>query len=279
MPEASRRTIVITGGSDGIGAVAARALAGDGVDLIVVGRSTTKLAAVAEQTGAAVLSADYGVLDDVRRLAGEISERTSSIDVLLNNAGGTFRPGDRTVDGFEPNFQVNHLAGFLLTNLLHHRLAAASDGALVVNTSSIGNLWGRVDLTDLDGRRRGVGQPRAYGSSKLMNILFARGIAQRWAGDPVVAAAVHPGAVATSFGRDSKWVDLAYRSPLRHLGPITPEKGAQPLIDLARRGADQAINGVYFHRNRANGPQSRQARDQRLVDGLWEESSRLAGLH
>ncbi|WP_341258514.1 SDR family NAD(P)-dependent oxidoreductase [Gordonia malaquae] len=278
MSELPRRTIVVTGGSDGIGAVAARELAGDDVDLIVVGRSTTKLAAVADQTGAAVLSADFGVLDDVRRLAADIVERTDSIDVLLNNAGGTFHPGDRTADGFEPNFQVNHLAGYLLTNLLHGRLAAASAGALVVNTSSIGNLWGRVDLTDLDGRRRQIGQPRAYGSSKLMNILFARGIAQRWAGDAIVAAAVHPGAVATSFGRDSKWVDLAYRSPLRHLGPITPEKGAQPLIALARRGADPVVNGVYFHRNRPNGPQSRQTRNQRLVDGLWEESSELVGL-
>ncbi|GEE01751.1 short-chain dehydrogenase [Gordonia spumicola] len=272
-----RRTVVVTGGSDGIGAVTSRALAADGVDLIVVGRSETKLAAVAADTGATTFSADFGVLDDVRALAARIAEHTTSIDVLLNNAGGTFDPVDRTVDGFEPNFQINHLAGFLLTNLLRERLTAG-DGALVVNTSSMGNLLGRVDLTDLDGRRRAVGQPRAYGSSKLMNILFAKGITQRWASDGVIAAAVHPGVVASSFGRDSFWVGLAYRTPLRHLGTISPEKGAEPLIELARRGADPAIGGVYFNRHRADGPQSRQARDQRLIDGLWEESATLVGL-
>ncbi|OHV02498.1 SDR family NAD(P)-dependent oxidoreductase [Mycobacterium talmoniae] len=270
-------TIVITGASDGIGAVAARALAGPEVDLVVVGRSARKLAPVAADTGATALTADFARLDEVRSLARRIREHVGKIDILMNNAGGTFAPRLRTADGHEPNFQINHLAPFLLTNLLRDRLVAAH-GALVLNTSSIGNLFGRIDLDDLDYRRRHPFEMRAYGSSKLMNILFTRGIARRWVGDGIVSAAVHPGPVATSFGRDSRFVGLLYRTPLRHLAAITPEQGAAPLIELARRGADPAINGVYFSRHRAHGPENRQAHDPRLIDGLWALSADLVGL-
>lgn len=274
-----RKTIVLTGASDGIGAVAARALAASDVQLVVVGRSPEKIAAVAAETGAIGLTADYADLAQVRALAGEIRDRVGAIDVLLNNAGGTFDPKKlRTVDGHEPNFQINHLGGFLLTNLLHDRLAAAKDGALVINTSSIGNLMGSVDLDDLDWTRRRAVELRAYGTSKLENILFARGIAQRWADDGIVSAAVHPGPVATSFGRDSFVVGLLYRTPLKRFGAITPEKGAEPLIALADRGADPALNGVYFSRHKANGRENAQARKQELIDGLWEKSAELVGL-
>ncbi|MCF3941185.1 MULTISPECIES: SDR family NAD(P)-dependent oxidoreductase [Gordonia] len=275
MPQ--QRTIVITGASDGIGAVTARALAGPGVDLIVVGRSADKTEAVAAQAGATALTADYAKLDDVRRLAGEIRDRVGSIDVLLNNAGGTFDPKKRTADGHEPNFQINHLGSFLLTNLLHDALAA-DGGGLVLNTSSIGNLAGQVDLDDLDFDRRRALELRCYGTGKLENILFTRGIADRWRDDGIVSAAVHPGPAATSFGRDSFFVGLLYRTPLKKVGTITPERGAEPLIALANRGADPTINGVYFSRHRANGRENPQARKQELIDGLWETSERLVGL-
>ncbi|AZG47635.1 SDR family NAD(P)-dependent oxidoreductase [Gordonia insulae] len=273
----NRRTIVITGASDGIGAVAARQLAGPDVDLVIVGRSTAKTTAVADETGATALIADYAKLDDVRRLADEIRERVGSIDVLLNNAGGTFDPKQRTSDGHEPNFQINHLGGFLLTNLLRDKLAAEG-GALVVNTASIGNLAGSVDLSDLDFERRRAIELRCYGTSKLENILFTRGIADRWKEDGIISAAVHPGPVATSFGRDSFFVGLLYRTPLKKLATITPDKGAEPLIALANRGTDPAINGVYFSRHKANGPQNRQAHRRELIDGLWEASERLVGI-
>ncbi|KLO27905.1 short-chain dehydrogenase [Mycolicibacter heraklionensis] len=271
------RTIVITGASDGIGAVAARALAGPEVNLVVVGRSAQKLAPVAADTGATALTADFAHLDQVRSLAQQIREQAGRIDVLLNNAGGTFAPRVRTADGHEPNFQINHLAPFLLTNLLRDRLAAAN-GALVLNTSSVGNLFGHVDLDDLDYRRRRAFETRAYGTSKLMNILFTRGIAERWVSEGIVSAAVHPGPVATSFGRDSWFVGLLYRTPLRRLAAITPAQGAAPLIELANRGADPEINGVYFDRHRARGRENRQAHDPKLIDGLWAISTDLVGL-
>jgi NAD(P)-dependent dehydrogenase (short-subunit alcohol dehydrogenase family) len=214
--------------------------------------------------------ADFARLDEVRRLADQIRERVGTIDVLMNNAGGTFAPS-QAVEG-EPNFRINYLAPFLLTNLLHDRLAAATDGALVLNTSSVANLFGRVRLDDLDGRRS---QSSGYATSKLMNILFTRGIAQRWAEDGIVSAAVHPGAVASNFGADSWLIGLAFRSPLRHVIAVTPEQGASPLIKLAQRGADPAINGVYFNRHRPNGRTSPQARNQALIDGLWDASLAL----
>ncbi|MFT4087600.1 MAG: SDR family NAD(P)-dependent oxidoreductase [Gordonia sp. (in: high G+C Gram-positive bacteria)] len=271
------RTIVITGASDGIGAVAARALAGPDVQLVLVGRSAAKLAPIAADAGAIALTADYANLDEVRLLAEQVREQVGSIDVLLNNAGGTFDPGKRTVDGREPNFQINHLGGFLLTNLLRDRLAA-DGGALVLNTSSVANLWGSVDLDDLDWTRRRVVEMRAYGTSKLENILFTRGIAKRWADDGIVSAAVHPGAVSTSFGRDSFLIGLLYRTPLKRFGTITPEKGADPLIALAERGADSSLNGVYFSRFQADGRENSQAAEPELIDGLWERSVELTGL-
>ncbi|MCV7385044.1 SDR family NAD(P)-dependent oxidoreductase [Mycolicibacter longobardus] len=271
------RTIVITGASDGIGAVAARALAGPDVNLVVVGRSAQKLAPVAADTGATPLTADFARLDEVRSLAQQIREQVGTIDILMNNAGGIFAPHPPTADGHEPNFQINHLAPFLLTNLLHDRLAAAK-GALVLNTSSIGNRFGHIDLDDLDYRRRRALQARAYGSSKLMNILFTRGIAKRWADDGIISAAVHPGPVASSFGRDSFFVGLLYRTPLRHFAAITPAQGAAPLVELARRGADPEINGVYFDRHRARGRENRQAHDPKLIDGLWAISAELVGV-
>lgn len=271
------KTIVLTGASDGIGAVAARRLAGPGVDLIVVGRSAAKLAPIADATGARSFTADFSRLSEVRELADAIGSAVTSIDVLMNNAGGTFDAKDRTPDGHEPNFQIDHLAPFLLTNLLRDRLAAA-DASLVLNTASVGNLFGSVDLDDLDWEKRRTLGMRPYGTAKLMNILFTRGIAQRWSDDKIYSAAVHPGPAATSFGRDSWFVGLVYRSPVKRYLTITPEKGAEPLIALAERGADPSVNGVYFDRHKPDGRANRQVHDQALIDGLWSRSAELVGL-
>ena len=269
------RTIVITGASDGIGAVAARELAGPDTHLVLAGRSESKLAKVVEQTGGTPVVGDFARFDDVRKVAEEINAAVDHIDVLMNNAGGTFTPRDLTPDGLEPNAQINHLSPFLLTHLLKDRLDAA-DGALVLNTSSIANLAGRIRLDDLG--HRTPSQVVAYGTSKLMNIVFTRGIQQRWLGDGIVSAAVHPGPVASSFGRDSFAVGLLYRTPLKRIGTITPEQGAAPLVALAERGADPEINGVYFSRHTADGWERRQASDQATIDGLWERSLELTGL-
>ena len=271
------RTVLVTGASDGIGAETALVLAAKGATVHVTGRSADKLRPVAEAVGTEPLIADFSRLDDVRHLADQVAERVETLDLLMNHAGGTFAPSRRTHDGHEPNFQVNHLAQFLLTNLLHPKLAAAGT-SLVVNTSSIGNLMGKIVLDDLDyDHRRAIEFP-AYGTGKLMNIVFTRGITQRWSDDGVVSVAVHPGPVGSSFGRDSWFVGLLYRSPLKRLATISVPDGAAPLIALAERGPDPEINGRYFSRFNANGRENKQAGDQSIIDGLWERSAALIGL-
>ncbi len=271
------RTVLVTGASDGIGAETAKVLAAKGATVHVTGRSADKLRPVAEAVGTEPLIADFSRLDDVRRLAEQVGERVGSLDLLMNNAGGTFAPSKRTSDGHEPNFQVNHLAPFLLTNLLRPQLAAAGT-SLVVNTSSIANLIGKIVLGDLDYERRRAIEFQAYGTGKLMNIVFTRGITQRWSGDGIVSVAVHPGPVGSSFGRDSWFVGLLYRSPLKGLATISVPDGAAPLIALAERGPDPEINGRYFSRFTADGRENKQARDQPVIDELWERSAALVGL-
>ena len=271
------KTVLVTGASDGIGAEAAKVLASRGATVLVTGRSAEKLRPVAQAVGTEPLVADFSRFDDVRRLAEQVAERVPVIDVLLNNAGGTFVPSKKTPDGHEPNFQVNHLAPFLLTNLLRPQLAAAGS-SLVLNTASIGNLMGKVVLDDLDYEHRRAREFPAYGTGKLMNILFTRGISQRWTEDGIVSAAVHPGPVGSSFGRDSWFIGLLYRSPLKRFGTISVPDGAAPLITLAERGPDPAINGRYFSRFKIDGAENKQASDQALIDGLWERSAAIVGL-
>ncbi len=271
------RTVLVTGASDGIGAEAARVLAGRGATVHVTGRSLDKLRPVAEVVGTEPLVADFSRLDDVRRLAEQVAERVGSLDVLMNNAGGTFAPSKKTHDGHEPNFQINHLAPFLLTNLLHPALTAAGR-SLVVNTSSIANLMGKIVLDDLDYEHRRAREFSAYGTGKLMNILFTRAIAERWSDDGVVSVAVHPGPVGSSFGRDSRLVGLLYRTPLKRFATISVAEGAAPLVALAERGPSPDVNGRYFSRFTPDGRENKQARDRSVVDGLWERSAGLVGL-
>ena len=275
LPDLGGRTVVVTGASAGIGAAAARRLAAAGARVLPVGRDPQKTAAVAREIGAEPLVADFTRLDDVRRLADRILASTDRLDVLANNAGGVFRGRRDTPDGHETTFQVNHLAGFLLTNLLRERLLA-TPGSRVVTTSSAGNLGGRVDLDDLDLRRRRHTSFGAYSTSKLLNVLFTRELARRWEGG-VHAAAFHPGVVASEFGRDSLVAGLVYRTPLKRLLAITPEAGAAPLGALATRPDPEAVDGMYLDRS-APGRTARQADDPELARGLWERSAAMVGL-
>jgi NAD(P)-dependent dehydrogenase (short-subunit alcohol dehydrogenase family) len=274
------RIIVITGASDGIGAAAARELAGraaaDGGDtVVIVGRSPQKTAAVAAEIGADFFVADFSKLDDVRRLASELLERYPRIDVLANNAGGIMGDRELTVDGFEKTLQVNHLAPFLLTNLLMDRLVES--GARVINTASVANrLFGNIDLDDL-GNEKKYTPNKAYGDGKLANILFTRELNRRFGGAGLTTAAFHPGVVATSFASSTS-------SPLRFVYGLfarfllTPEKGADTLVWLATAapGTDW-VSGEYYTKRRIDKPNS-QADDAALAAGLWERSAALVGV-
>lgn len=271
------KTVVITGASSGVGAAAAVGLHRRGATVIPVGRSEQKIAAVAQRLGVEPLTADFAHFDDVRGLAERLLDGCERIDVLANNAGGTFPHRAETDDGHELTFQVNHLAPFLLTCLLRERLAA-TEGARVLMTSSAGNNFGHVNLEDLDSRQGRYLGTRVYGTTKLENILMAREIARRWSDDGITAAAFHPGNVASDFGRDSGPLGLIYRSPLTKFVLISPERGAQPLVSLATRHDLEEINGVYFQRFEPDARTAKQANDTELARELWARSAQIVGL-
>jgi len=270
------KTVVITGASSGIGAEAARRFAELGGTVAVVGRSPEKTAAVARRIGGRAHVADYGRLDDVRRLAADLLAGYERIDILANNAGAIFTSRTVSSDGHEMTFQVNHLAPFLLTNLLLARLAAAPGGGRVINTGSAVYRRARLDLDDLDGTRRPFRGQQAYPASKLATILFTRELARRTGGTGITAVAFHPGVIATDLGRNSpvfrlmnSWLGKAVLS--------SPRRGAEPLLHLAAVDDLQAVNGGYFNRLKPENPANKQARDPGLARRLWERSAELTG--
>ncbi len=272
------KTIVITGASDGIGAAAARELSARGHQVIVVGRSPTKAAALGEAIGAPVHTADFADLAQVRRLAAELLARYPVIDVLANNAGGIFGTRERTIDGFEKTFQVNHLAPFLLTHLLRPRLLESR--ATVINTSSIAaRMWGALDLDDLN-LTKNFSARRAYGTSKLENILFTIELQRRFGASGISAVAFHPGTVATNFASDStSLIRLAFHTPLKYLaGFVQPEQGARQLIWFADTVPGQSWQpGAYYVKGRiATLPPS--ARRPMIASELWERSEAMLGI-
>jgi NAD(P)-dependent dehydrogenase (short-subunit alcohol dehydrogenase family) len=263
-------TIVITGASSGIGAIAAQRLSEQGHEVVVVGRNPERTAAVAAGIGAAHLLVDYDSLASVRSLAAQLLKEHPRIDVLLNNAGGLVSPRGLTEDGHERTLQHNHLAPFLLTSLLRERLEASN--GRVVSTSSIMNRIGRVRLDDLQWQKRAwFGGWKAYGTSKLATILFIRELAKR---TTLEAYSVHPGYVATQFGTDSRLIRIS--TALRSGGfGIPAEEGALPLIRLASDPDVPGENGGYFDRLTPNGAMARQGRDDELAAQLWEATEAL----
>lgn len=273
LPDMTGRTVVVTGASSGIGAAAARRLHRLGATVVPVGRSATKTAAVAAELGVSPELVDFADLSSVRRLADRLLARLDRVDVLLNNAGGTWTRRQVTTDGHEMTFQVNHLAPFLLTGLLRGRLEASA--ARVVTTSSGGHWLGRVDLADLDTRGR-YSSFRVYGTTKLENVLFTRELARQSLGTGLTATCFHPGFVATAFARDS--------GPLVALGlqvaqkfARTPEQGADTAVFLAAAPADQWRSGAYLS-DRREARVNAQGVDDLLARQLWERSAQLVGL-
>jgi NAD(P)-dependent dehydrogenase (short-subunit alcohol dehydrogenase family) len=269
---AQSKTIVITGASSGIGSVAARQLATAGWDVAVVGRNPERTRAVAAAVGGTPFLSDYDRLDDVRALAAALLDRYPVIDVLANNAGGLVGKRADTPDGHERTFQHNHLAPFLLTSLLLDRLSAS--GGRIISTSSVANRFGKIDLDDLDSRKRAYfGGWRAYGTSKLETILFIRELARRTG---LSAYSFHPGSVRTSFGLDTAAGRFAMR--LASMTQISPEAGAAPLVLLASSTRIDAPSGTYFDRLKPNGATTAQGRNDELAAGLWAASERILGI-
>ena len=242
----------------------------------MVGRNAEKTAAVAGTIGAESFVADFSRLDEVRELAAALASQVGPIDVLANNAGGIFGDKARTVDGNELTLQVNHLAPFLLTNLL---LQQVSVGA-VVNTASIAaRLMGRIDLDDLNNDAR-FSANKAYGDAKLANILFTKGLHRGFAGRPVASVAFHPGVVGTNFSSDStSLMRLLYRTPLAKLFTISAAKGGETLewFVAGQPGVTWQAGEYYDERHHATNVNP-QIFDEDLLEGLWKRSAELVGL-
>ncbi|CAN5533553.1 SDR family oxidoreductase [soil metagenome] len=274
--ELSGRVIVITGASSGLGRAAAIALSTRGATVAVVGRNAERTRAVADRVGGFPFVADFDSLAAVRSLSEELLASYPRIDVLANNAGGLVSTRGESADGHERTFQHNHLAPFLLTNLLLERLTQSA--GRVISTASGANMFSRLDLEDLDWKRRAyAGGWLPYGTSKLETIMFIRELARRTAGTGVEAFSFHPGFVATGFGADSALLRFGQFVSRGSLG-ISPEQGAAPLIQLAAGRDIVPPSGTYFDGLKPEGRERRAASDAELCRRLWERSVEMVGL-
>lgn len=274
------RVAVVTGASAGIGLYTALGLARAGMRVVMTGRDRERTERarrlVAGRTDGAQLEtalADFSSLAAVRRLADEILARHDRLDLLVNNAG-LFSPRYRlSQDGYETTFAVNHLAPFLLTNLLLDRLTASAP-ARIVTVASRAHRGQRIDLATIAGPRD-WSMTKAYGRSKLCNILFTRELARRLDGTEVVAVCLHPGVVATGLAQRGGLVEIAWR--LMKPFMISPEKGAETSLYLATTADAGRFNGGYVVGKSLARPDPA-ALDDAMAGRLWEESARLTGL-
>lgn len=275
------KTVLITGGTGGIGKATALGLAARGARVAITGRDAARAARAAEEIRAVasapveVFIADLSSQGEVRRLAGEVLQNLDRLDVLVNNVGGFWNTRRVTVDGLEYTFALNHLAPFLLTNLLLERLKE-NEPARVVTVSSGAQAMGRIDFADLQAERAYSGQ-RAYNQSKLANVLFTYGLAARLSGTRVTANALHPGVVATAFGAEDPGRVQAFLAPLVQRWMKTPEEGARTTIYVASAAGLESVTGQYFA-NSAAKKSSKRSYNLADADRLWQVSAALVGL-
>ena len=275
------RTVLVTGGSGGIGRATALGLAAMGAHLAITGRDRGRTEDAARQIRAAgsgrvdVFVADLSSLSQVRRLAGEVLRSLSRIDVLVNNAGGYWNTRHVTADGLERTFALNHLAPFLLTNLLLDRLKHSAP-ARVVTVSSNVQAIGRIDFEDLQGERSYSGA-RAYNQSKLANVLFTYELARKLQATLVTANALHPGMVRTSFGAEDPGSVQRLFTPFMRPFMKAPGRGAATSVHLVSAPDLEQVTGRYFA-SRKPRRSSRRSHDQAVAARLWQVSADLAGL-
>ena len=273
------KVVVITGGSSGIGQVAAERLAAMGARIVLVARSKNRgeatlgrLREVAPGQTHSVHYGDVSLLADLNRLAAEIKAAQPRIDVLINNAGAMFGRRQVTKDGLELTFATNHMSYFVLTLGLHEPLAAAG-AARIVNTSSAAHNRAKIDFDDLQSERNYKGFP-VYSRSKLCNILFTRVLARQLAGTGITANSLHPGFVKTRFG-DESGGGMARMIGLMKIFAISQEKGAETIVYLASSADVAKTSGLYFYKCKPVEP-SKAAQDDTAAERLWQATEKLA---
>lgn len=279
------RVAIVTGASAGIGLHTALGLARAGMQVVMVGRHPQRTAAaqrfVAQKVSSATIDtavADFSSLDEVRTLAADILAQHERIDVLVNNAGLISRHYAVSAEGYELTVAVNHLAPFLLTNLLLDRLKASAregEASRIVTVASQAHRGARLDLATMT-HPAGWTPLSAYGRSKLANILFTRALAARLDPALVTASCLHPGVIATDIGnRAGALAGIGWQ--LAKLFLPGPDKGAATSLFLATTPDPAPFHGAYVIGKSIAEPDAA-ACDERLAAELWEESARLVGL-
>jgi retinol dehydrogenase-14 len=281
-PSMTGKTVLITGGTGGIGRAAAIGIAALGARVGITGRDRARAERaagdIARESGVStvdVFVADMSSQTEVRRLADDVLSAYPRLDVLLNNVGGFWSHRHVTADGLEHTFALNHLAPFLLTSLLLERLIASAP-ARIVTVSSAAQAMGKIDFDDLMGERTYSGQ-RAYNQSKLANVMFTYELARRLEGTGVTATVLHPGVTNTAFGAED---------PARFFAPLvalmrpfmrSPERGADTAVYLASSAEVEGVTGRYFADRKVK-ESNKSSYDTAATARLWRVSAELVGL-
>ena len=275
------KVVLITGATSGIGKAAAHKLAKMRAHVIIVGRNRVKtestVQAIKTQSGnpsVDMLLADLSSMKDVRQLAQQFKARYQKLDILINNAGAMFSSRQETIDGYEMTFALNHLAYFLLTNLLLDMLKSGTL-ARIINVSSGIHPHATIDFDDLHSKTS-YRFLNVYAKSKLANVLFTYELARRLTDSNITANALAPGSVATNLGRNNGlfWNML---SRVLSMFMSTPEKGAETIVYLAASHDVEGISGYYFEECQTIKSAS-QSYHHQTAQRLWDESAKMVGL-
>src|SRR5215212_3265738 len=275
------KVCLITGATSGIGKATAMGLASMGASVVMVGRDRGRgeaaLAEINEQSANAsvdLMLADLSSQDEIHGLADNFKEAYPRLDVLVNNAGVFRSRRITTADGMEMTFAVNHLAYFLLTDLLLDVLKASAPSR-IVNVASGEQRNGTIDFDDLQGEK-GYKGAKAYSQSKLATVLFTYELARRLEGTGITANCLHPGVVGTNLGSG---VSGIFGFMVRALTPLmkSPQKGAETSIYLASSPEVEGLSGRYFVK-KDEARSSDVSYDERIASRLWEVSTELTSL-
>ncbi|MEX0723472.1 MAG: SDR family oxidoreductase [Gracilimonas sp.] len=277
----NNKLCIITGANSGIGFETTKALAEKGAYIVMVCRNEDKAETARKQIieetsnrGIDIVLCDFAIQSEIRKAAEEIKKNYDKIDVLINNHGFLASEKEETVDGLEMTFAVNHIGYFLFTNLLLDHIKAAASGR-IISVASEAHRAGEFDPENIQ-LDENFSPWKAYGNSKLFNIMFTKELARRVADTNVTANSLHPGVVASNFAQSGSWI----MKTLFTIGKpffVSPKKGAATSIYLASSNDIKNVNGAYF-RNKKVATPSKTARDENAAKELWEISEKLCSL-
>jgi NAD(P)-dependent dehydrogenase (short-subunit alcohol dehydrogenase family) len=279
----ANKLCVVTGANSGIGKETVRAFANQGAYVIMVCRNEQRAKQAQQEiisdTGhrdIEIMLADLALQYDVREVVNQITQKFDKVDVLVNNAGIIADERQETVDGIERTLAINHLAPFLLTNLLFDHLKNARE-ARVTNVSSEVHRMGanNFDINNLQ-LTEGYSPMKAYGISKLCNIMFTHELAKRWADTPITTNSLHPGVVRTQLAEEANLLMKLFYTVGKPF-MRSPRSGAQTTIYLTTSDEVQSISGKYF-RNKKQAIPAALAYDDNITTKLWEKSKELTAL-